>query len=320
MIIDEVDLKVKAGNGGHGAVSFRREKYVPKGGPDGGNGGKGGDIYFVGSSDLSALNQFRNKKEIKGENGINGGKKKKDGANGDDIFISIPVGTIITDTNTTKSFEIKTAGKKYLIAKGGKGGLGSYELRSPSNTTPRVAEDGKPGEERHLTLNLQYIADIGLIGLPNSGKSSLLNSLTNADAKIGNYSFTTLEPNLGNLEGIIIADIPGLIEGAHTGKGLGIRFLKHIQKTSLLIHCIDGSSSNILADYKIIRNELASFSPSLLDKKEIILLTKTDLIDERMKKSQMKKLSTKNKNTVAVSLADDVSISSLKKYIHSFLS
>ncbi|HLL60184.1 MAG TPA: GTPase ObgE [Candidatus Nitrosocosmicus sp.] len=313
MILDEVTIKVKAGNGGDGAVSFRREKFVPKGGPDGGNGGKGGDIIFTCVSDFSALNQFRNKKEIKANNGVNGGKKKKTGGDADDLIIRIPLGTRIKDVETGKEFEMNEIGETVTIVKGGKGGLGSFELRSPTNTTPRVAEDGEPGEEKTLFLNLQYIAEIGLVGVPNSGKSSLLNALTNAQAKIGDYPFTTLEPNLGNMEGVIIADIPGLIEGASKGRGLGIKFLKHIEKTKVLLHCIDSAQPNITETYKTIKKELEEYSQNLKDKEEIILLTKTDLISFQELKDQVKLAKKLNPNTYTISIFDKKNIETLKQ-------
>ncbi len=310
MIIDNVTITVKAGNGGNGAVSFRREKYVPKGGPDGGNGGRGGDIYFIGVSDLSALNQFRNKKEIKADNGINGGRKKKFGKDAESLSVYVPIGTTIEVLDSNKTIEIKNVGEKVIIAKGGRGGLGTFELRSSTNTTPRVAEDGQPGEEKRLLLNLKYIADIGLIGLPNSGKSSLLNALTQANVKTANYAFTTLEPNLGSMNDIIIADIPGLIEGASQGKGLGIKFLKHIEKTHLLVHCVDPSEFDPLESYKTIRNELGAYNPELLNLPEIIILTKKDIYTAD--KKVLTKLKKLNKDILTVSIIDDESIKELR--------
>lgn len=312
MILDDVSITIKAGHGGKGAVSFRREKYVPKGGPDGGNGGKGGDIYFKGVTELSALNQFRFKKEAIAEDGVAGGKKKKAGKNSPDLIIKIPIGTKVTNIDTDESFEIKTRDELVLMAKGGNGGLGNWELRSSTNTTPREAEPGEEGETKNIRLNLQFIADIGLIGLPNGGKSSLLNVLTNADAKIGDYAFTTLEPNLGDMDGIIIADIPGLIEGASQGKGLGIKFLKHIEKTHLLVHCIDVTSPSITDSYKIIRNELASFNTELTKKKELLLLTKIDLVSEEELQKKVEEAMRLNPHTFVISLLDEEKLSLFK--------
>jgi GTP-binding protein len=311
MIIDEITLKIKAGDGGDGAVSFRREKYVPKGGPDGGNGGKGADIYFKGVSDLSALHQFRFKKELKAENGQKGGRKKMTGKDAPNLIVSIPIGTVVTNLETKKAFSMDTVGELFLIAKGGRGGLGTFELRSPSNTTPRVAEDGEKGEEYMLSLNLRYIADIGLIGLPNSGKSSLLNAITNTDVKTADYAFTTLEPNLGSRDGHIIADIPGLIEGASVGKGLGIKFLKHIEKTHILIHCIDVSQPDLLQAYETIRKELSDYNPQLLDKKEYIILTKTDLVSPEELQKKIKTIKKIKKPVLTVSIIDDKSLNAL---------
>lgn len=315
MIIDDVTIKVKAGKGGDGLVSWRKEKYVPKGGPYGGSGGKGGNVFFEGTTDFNALIQFRYKKEVEGKNGEPGGIKNMDGKAADDIYIKIPIGTTIEDLDTKEKIEILKPGEKVLIAKGGKGGLGNWALRSPVNTTPKVAEKGRLGVEKNLRLNLRFIAQIGLIGLPNAGKSSLLNCITNADAKIADYPFTTLEPNLGDMYGTIIADIPGLIEGAHTGKGLGIKFLKHIEKTKILLHCIDSSSSNILNDYKTIRKELENYNKELLTKKEIVLFTKADLITDKELKTKMKKIQKLNNKITSISVIDDEQVEKFKKFI-----
>ncbi len=315
MLIDEVTLSVKAGNGAPGHVSLRREKFVPHGGPDGGNGGKGGNVYFVGVSDLTALSQFRSKKEVKAKDGGRGKSKKRHGANAPDLIVSIPVGTTIKNLETNAAFEINRVGQKMSIAHGGAGGRGNWELRTATHKTPSAAEPGEPGEARNLFLNLQFIADIGLIGLPNAGKSTLLNCLTNADVKTADYPFTTLEANLGVMDKKIIADIPGLIEGASAGRGLGIKFLKHIEKTKLLVHCIDCSSSNIKKDYQTIRNELKMFNEKLLSKKEIVLLTKIDLLskDELILKQTV--LEKEDHHILMVSVLDDDAISFLKKML-----
>lgn len=315
MLIDEVQIEVHAGNGGKGAVSFRREKFIPRGGPDGGNGGKGGDVYFVGVADLGALIQFQSKKEIQAEHGHPGTSKKREGAKGTDLLVRIPIGTTITSLKTGKVSEITKVDERILIVKGGADGKGNFELRSSSNQAPMSAQAGKPGESTTLLLNLRFIADVGFIGLPNAGKSSLLNALTNAHAKIGDYPFTTLEPNLGKMDNLILADIPGLIEGAHSGKGLGVRFLKHISKTRLLLHCIDALSEDILTDYKTIRKELEEYDRSLLEKPEIIVLTKSDLIDEKEIKKRVTILKKLKKEIVVCSVLDENQLKKLKKVI-----
>lgn len=288
MLIDDVTIKIKAGNGGDGKVSFKRNAQTAKGGPDGGNGGKGGDVYVRGNNDLTLLQQFQFKKSLRAEDGIKGDKNNLYGRKGKDLTILVPFGTRITDLVTKEVFDIE-ADETVLLARGGKGGLGNTEFKSATNQTPRFAEKGVLGQERQLRFELRLIADIGLIGLPNAGKSSLLKELTNAVPKIGNYPFTTLEPNLGVFNGIILADIPGLIEGASMGKGLGIKFLKHIEKTKLVVHCIDVTSADLLKDYATVHTELAEYSKDLAKKPEIILLTKTDLIssDELVTKKKM---------------------------------
>ena len=315
MIIDEVTIQVSAGDGGAGKVSFRREKYVAKGGPDGGNGGKGGDVYFFGVSDLAALRQFRHNKNVIAADGDSGGSKNKFGSDGKDISIRIPVGTKILDSETGETWELAD-GEKALIAKCGRGGRGNFEFRSHQNQTPRNFEEGKLGKKRTLLLNLQYIADVGLIGLPSAGKSSLLNVLTKAEVKVGDYPFTTLEANLGEMDGTIIADIPGLIEGAHLGKGLGIRFLKHIEKTKLLVHCIDITSPEIVKDYHSIREELRAFNEKLLGEKEIIVLTKSDLVDSKKIKDQIAIIQKYNHHLIlSLSILDPKKIASFKKLL-----
>lgn len=280
MLVDEVEIIVKGGHGGPGRVSFRGKKF---GGPDGGDGGKGGDVYVKATSDTYALVKFLSKKEFRAQDGENGGVGIRSGANGKDLILQVPIGTLLAD-DTGIETELAQVGQEMLLAKGGLGGKGNEFFKSSSNTTPKYAQKGLPGEEKRLSLKLKLIADFGLIGLPNSGKSSLLNEITNATAKIGDYPFTTLEPNLGVLNGRILADIPGLIEGASEGKGLGHKFLKHIEKVKLLLHCIASESDDPLRDYKIIREELKKFNPELLDKKEIILITKSDLKETKVKK------------------------------------
>ena len=259
-----------------------------KGGPDGGNGGNGGNIYFQGSTNINDLREFRYKKKILADDGVAGKHKKLFGKNAEHLTIYLPLGTRITDIASGRVIEIADTTAPILVATGGKGGRGNDEFKSATNQTPRYAEKGTLGEEKKLLLELRLIADIGLIGLPNAGKSSLLYVLTNATPKIGNYPFTTLEPNIGMMNSHSIADIPGLIEGASKGKGLGVGFLKHIEKTKILVHCIDSSSENVQKAYSTIRNELEQYNTSLLDKPEIILLTKTDLANEKTTKKKIK--------------------------------
>ncbi len=278
MFIDEAQITLKAGHGGAGKVSF-----FPgyKSGPDGGNGGRGGDLIIVGSTDLYDLQNFTKQKLIEAEDGQDGLSNQKTGRDGNHRTVKFPPGTLLSDLETGEEFEITHAGQEIEICRGGIGGKGNAELANSRNTTPMKAQGGRPGQTRILKLTLKLIADFGLIGLPNAGKSSLLNELTRANAKVANYPFTTLEPNLGVLGIHVLADIPGLIEGAAAGKGLGIKFLKHIEKTSILLHCVAADSEDIQADYKTVRQELANYNPELLEKPEIILLTKSDLIEPK---------------------------------------
>lgn len=279
MLVDEAEITIRAGHGGAGKVSFRGKKG---GGPDGGDGGKGGNVYVKATSDIYALGRFLSHKILKAENGENGGSGLKSGRNGNDLILEMPVGTFITDEKG-EEIELTKEGQEVLLAEGGLGGKGNEFFKSPSNTTPKYSQPGLKGQEKRLTLKLKLIADFGLIGLPNAGKSSLLNEITNANAKIGDYPFTTLEPNLGVFNGKVLADIPGLIEGASEGRGLGHKFLKHIETVKLLLHCISSESEYPIKDYKIVRNELKKFNPELLQKKEIVLITKSDLNKPKIK-------------------------------------
>ncbi len=315
MLIDSVDVTFKGGRGGAGIVSFGK---MQRSGPDGGNGGKGGDLYVVATSDITLLNQFSVEKEYAAENGIKGGKKKSTGKDGHNLEILLPVGTSIIDKKTDSTIlELSQIGQRELLCKGGIGGKGNWELRSPKRTTPEFSQSGKTGEIKELTLSLKLIADFGFIGLPNAGKTSLLNELTNSKAKIANYAFTTLSANVGVLKTKLLADIPGLIEGASTGKGLGIGFLKHIEKVGILLHCITCESTDPLKDYETIRIELGTFNQKLLKKKEVILLTKSDMIDTKTLKELVKKMKTKASKVLPVSIHDWESLEKLKKLITS---
>jgi len=314
MLVDEVTILVKAGNGGNGAISFKRNRQTARGGPDGGNGGKGGDVYITAVNDIDALQKFSYTKEIHAESGVNGAKQNLFGKKGKDLIINVPLGTFIYDLSNDTSFEIVNDAK-ILVAKGGKGGRGNNEFKSATRQAPRYRELGEKGEEKKLKLELKLIADVGIIGLPNAGKSSLLASLTNAHPKIGDYPFTTLEPNLGVLDGLVIADIPGLIEGSSKGKGLGDKFLRHIERTKVLIHCIDSASENPLNDYKIVRKELEDFNRELLDKRELVVVTKNDnQAPEKIAKT-VKIFKSKKIKITPVSIYDNDSLKLLKKEI-----
>lgn len=312
MLVDEVHILVKAGNGGNGSASFIRNSQTARGGPDGGNGGIGGSIYMQGINDIDALQTFRYNKKVRAEDGVNGGKNKLFGRNGKDLIIRVPLGTLVIDVLSKSTFEVIDETIKYLIARGGKGGRGNNEFKSATNQAPKFAEKGESGEDKKVKLELKIIADVGLIGLPNAGKSSLLEVLTNAHPKIANYPFTTLEPNLGVMDRLILADIPGLIEGASQGKGLGIRFLKHIERTKILVHCIDVSTKDPYKDYETIRMELQNFSQNLLSKKEIILITKSDLISEENIKKFLTLFKKKKKEALPISIYNDDSLNTLK--------
>ncbi len=311
MLIDEINLTVKAGFGGRGKIHFA-PRY---GGPDGGNGGRGADVYIRSTSDLTALNQLAGKVSIAAPDGGDGGSNKMAGRGGADITITLPVGSEISDLDTKEVWGIKSTTDTFKICMGGAGGRGNFEFRSATNRTPREAEPGEPGQIRRLHINLKLFANVGLIGLPNAGKSSLLNALTRAHAAVGSYPFTTLEPNLGVADGVILADIPGLIEGASAGKGLGTKFLKHITKVSTLFHCISSQSTNLLADYRIIRQELEVYDPTLTLKPEIILLTKTDLIPESEIKTKLKLLKSLKHPSLAVTIYDPKKLTRLKKLL-----
>mgnify|MGYP000374449225 CR=1 FL=1 len=293
MFIDYAKITVRSGKGGDGLVAFRREKYVPKGGPSGGNGGNGGNIYLVADKNVSTLLDFRYNKFFKAENGEKGGSSLKDGKSGKDIFIKVPVGTIVKAEETQEIlFDLSKDGQTVLVAKGGRGGRGNSNFATPTRQTPRFAEPGKPGEEKNLILELKLIADVGLVGFPNAGKSTLISTISAAKPKIADYPFTTLEPVLGivnykDFNSFTVADIPGIIEGAHQGKGLGIQFLKHIERTRILLFLIDITSENHKKDFKVLCNELKKYSSKLIEKKILVGLSKADLLQDK----EIKKLS-----------------------------
>jgi GTP-binding protein len=309
MLIDIAEVILKGGNGGNGKVSFRKHMK----GPDGGNGGDGGNLYIESVSDLKLLNQFSRETELSGGKGIPGGNNNRSGKDGEDLTIFLPVGTSIINKKTNSEiWDLTDEGMRILLCKGGKGGLGNWEYRSADNPVPRYAESGKKGEIKELILSLKLIADFGFIGLPNAGKTSLLNETTGAHEKTANYSFTTLSPALGIFNHMVLADIPGLIEGASNGRGLGISFLKHIEKVKVLLHCISCESTDVLKDYETVRVELGKFNESLLTKKEVILLTKSDLVNEKYLKQAKEILKNKSKTIIPVSINDLESLNELK--------
>jgi GTP-binding protein len=281
VFLDEAEIEVKGGTGGNGAISFRREKYVPRGGPNGGTGGNGGSVIFIADEGSNTLVAFRYQKRFEGGRGEHGGGSNRQGARGDDVRIQVPVGTIVTDAETGEILaDLVQDGQEANVARGGRGGRGNAAFKSPTNQAPRMSEKGTPGEERRLKLELKLIADVGLIGLPNAGKSTLLASLTAARPKIADYPFTTLQPNLGVAQlhdrDIVFADIPGLIEGASEGAGLGDRFLRHIERTRLLVHMLDGGDADLVASHRVVADELTAFSPELGARPSIVVINTID--------------------------------------------
>ncbi|MBU6370947.1 MAG: Obg family GTPase CgtA [Patescibacteria group bacterium] len=310
--IDELKIHIRAGNGGDGVVRWRHEKGKDKAGPSGGNGGKGGDVYLHAIRDIAVLARYKNEKEFAAENGESGMKKSMHGRNGKDLVIDLPIGSVVTNLETRETFNLVEDEKEIKVLNGGKGGLGNEYFKSATNVKPENQTDGKRGEEADFHIELQLVADAGLIGLPNAGKSSLLNALTNAKSKIGAYQFTTLEPYLGDMHGYILADIPGLIEGASEGRGLGHKFLRHIKRTKMLFHLISLENEDVAKAYKVIRAELAAYSDDLAEKKEVVILTKTDETDTKKIEKAKKKIEKFNKNILTVSILDDASVKKLK--------
>lgn len=324
--VDEVKFFVKAGDGGNGCVSFLREKFVPKGGPNGGDGGRGGSVYLEADSGKHSLIDFRYRSHFKAERGGNGMGSDCHGRGGKDCIIQVPIGSVVTDAETGDVLaDLTEPGQQFLAAQGGWGGLGNTRFASSTNRAPRKATPGKPGEERWLRLELKLLADVGLIGLPNAGKSTLLSKLSAANPKVAPYPFTTLEPQLGVLhfkiaEPCIIADIPGLIEGASEGVGLGHRFLRHIERTSILLHVIDASSENPLADYQILATELAAYKEELANRTRLLVLNKIDnLFDEEQE--AVKTLFAENgiKDILMISALHDLGIDALKAKLEELL-
>ena len=316
--LDQVKIYIKAGDGGSGSPSFRREKFIEFGGPDGGDGGKGGSVVLVSERNLNTLIDYRYQQHFKAERGGDGKGKNQTGKGGDNLYLKVPIGTqVFEEDNKTLIFDFKKEKEEYTAAIGGKGGFGNTRFKSSTNRAPRKFTKGLKGEDFWIWLQLKTIADIGIIGLPNAGKSSLLASITSANPKIANYKFTTLNPNLGvavyDDKEITLADIPGIIEGAHKGVGLGTKFLKHIERCKTLLHLIDVTEEDLIRSYKQIRDELGKYSKSLLKKNEIIVLNKIDLIDKKNLDSKKKILSSKIKKKIYdLSTLDKSKISKIK--------
>ena len=324
--LDQVKIYVKAGNGGSGSPSFRREKFVEFGGPDGGDGGKGGSVILISERNLNTLIDYRYQQHFKAERGKDGSGKNKTGKGGEDLYLKVPLGTqVFEEDNKTLIYDFKSQKEEFLVASGGKGGFGNTRFKSSTNRARKKFTKGGQGEEFWIWLQLKTIADIGIIGLPNAGKSSLLASMTSANPKIANYKFTTINPNLGvasyDDKEVTLADIPGLIEGAHTGTGLGIKFLKHIERCKTLLHLIDITEDDLFISYNQVRKELSKYSKDLVKKKEIVVLNKTDLIDEEEKKDKIKKLKNKlKKNIFLMSTMDKKSVSDIKSKLVNYVS
>lgn len=309
--VDEIKIYAKAGDGGDGVVRWRHEKYIDRGGPAGGDGGRGGNVYAKAVRDLHLLSKYKTKVEFKAERGGDGDKKNLHGADGEDLDILLPIGSIITNLKTEEKISLNKEGERILLLKGGYGGLGNTHFKSSTNQTPKESTPGKPGNDAEFYIEVELVADIGLIGLPNAGKTSLLNALTHAQGKVGSYPFTTLEPNLGEYFGYIISDIPGLIEGAGQGKGLGHKFLRHVRRTKMLVHLVSLENEDAVSTYKTIRDELNEFDPELLNKEEIVVLTKTDVVDNKKITKVTKEMKKEVKKVYTVSILDDEAVKKL---------
>lgn len=318
--VDYVKIHTKSGNGGGGSTHFRREKYIPKGGPDGGDGGRGGHVIVRGNKQLWTLLHLKYHKHIKADHGVHGSGALKTGAQGKDSYIEVPLGTIAKDGETGEVlFEITEDGEEQIIERGGRGGLGNNHFKSPTNQTPRYAQPGESGMEGWKILELKILADVGLVGFPNAGKSTLLSVLSAAKPEIGDYPFTTLRPNLGIVSyrdhrSFVMADIPGIIEGAHEGKGLGLRFLRHIERNSVLLFMIPADSIDIKKEYKILLKELKKYNPELVHKTRLLAITKSDMLDELMMK-QMTKLLPKDLPVCFISAVAQTGLSELKDLV-----
>ncbi len=324
--LDQVKIYIKAGDGGSGSPSFRREKFIEFGGPDGGDGGKGGSVILKAERNLNTLIDFRYQQHFKAKRGVDGKGKNKTGKSGDNLYLKVPIGTqLFEEDNKTLIYDFKIQNEEFVAAIGGRGGIGNTKFKSSTNRAPKKFTKGFKGEEFWIWLQLKTIADIGIIGLPNAGKSSLLASITSATPKIANYKFTTLNPNLGvaiyDDKEITLADIPGLIEGAHSGTGLGIKFLKHIERCKTLLHLIDINDENLFNSYKQVRDELGKYSKALLKKNELVVLNKVDLIDKKEVIKKKEKFTKKiKKKVLTLSTMSKLSISQIKSKLINYVS
>lgn len=314
MLVDEVTIKLEAGHGGKGAVAFQKVRLSR--GPTGGDGGRGGSIYFEAVSDLSALAQYAVKKTVRAEKGGDGRGQFIDGRSGADMVLKVPTGTTVRNLGTGFARELNAVGERILVAGGGAGGRGNFKFRSSTNTTPKESEEGKPGDTAEYRLELRLIADVGLVGLPNAGKSSLLNELTAAHSKVGSYAFTTLEPHLGAYYELILADIPGLIEGASEGKGLGDKFLKHVERTKTLFHLVSAESDDPVRDYRIVRKELEAYGAELAKKDEHVFLTKSDTVSPERLAEEVGALKKAGVSATPISVLDTDSLAEVKRTLN----
>ncbi len=319
MFVDELEIYAKAGDGGDGVVRWRQEKYKPRGGPAGGDGGVGGDVYVRGVKDLNRLSKYTGNKEFVAQNGTNGTNQSQHGSAGNDMIIDVPIGSRVTDVERQRVFEVLEEGELVKILKGGRGGLGNEYFKSATNTTPLESTEGTKGEDGRFLIEVSLVVEVGLIGFPNAGKSTLLNALTNARSRIGAYPFTTLEPHLGDLFGHTLADIPGLISGASSGKGLGHKFLRHVSRTKMLLHLISLDEGEVLNKYYAIQKELNEFDETLAGKEEWIILTKKDLVNEQDIKDAIKDLEKIEKRVLVISEFDEESIKNLSDTLVSHL-
>ncbi len=311
MFIDEITLQFKAGKGGDGVVRWRQEKGIEKGGPSGGNGGKGGDVYAVAVRDIGILSSYKTEKRFEAKDGGDGSKATRQGATGEDLVVKLPVGSKVTNLESGHEFELLEEGQKTILLKGGKGGLGNEHFKASTNVKPMQFTLGEAGEEAEFKIELLMLVDLGLIGLPNAGKSSMMNTLTASHSKVGDFPFTTIEPSLGTLYGLVLADIPGLIEGAAEGRGLGHKFLRHIERTKALVHCISAENENVAEAYRVVRKELELYNKTIIEKPEIVVLTKVDLLTEEEKATKIAALKSVVPEVHTFSIIDEASVKAL---------